>query len=167
MAKKKKKSQKSVGGSSSAADHRAASQTSTNDDNARSAIPQDNNDNIDNDLSLRIRDEETVLSAIYGDDDFTSTTGAWNCALYRIRVRSPDDTSNNNNRCGMTLSMQLDSKYPHTVPLLRISDVEGDALVGSSSAYLSALLNALQHKANECAMSGEVMGFELGRIVED
>lgn len=159
MAKKKKKnSQKSVGGSSSA-DQGATSQTLTND-NARSAFPQDN---IDNDLSLRRRDEETVLSAIYGDDDFTSKTGAWNCALYSIRVRSPDD----NNRCGMTLSMQLDSKYPHSVPLLRISDVEGDALAGSSSAYLSELLNALQHKAKECAMSGEVMGFELGRIVEE
>jgi len=161
MAKKKKKSQKSVGGISSA----DRAQTSTND-NARSAIPRDDSDNIDNDLSLRRRDEETVLSAIYGDDDFTSTTGACYRALYRIRVRSPDD-GNNNNRCGMTLSMQLDSKYPHTVPLLRISDVEGDALVESSSAYLSALLNALQHRAKECAISGEVMGFELGRIVED
>ena len=100
MAKKKKKSQKSVGGISSA----DRAQTSTND-NARSAIPRDDSDNIDNDLSLRRRDEETVLSAIYGDDDFTSTTGACYRALYRIRVRSPDD-GNNNNRCGMTLSMQ-------------------------------------------------------------
>jgi hypothetical protein len=181
MAKKKKKNtqQRLVGddgGSRSTDGHGgAASQTSTNDiiDSSinvkQPALPPQDNDIIDNDLSSRRQDEMTVLSAIYGEDDFTSTIGAWQCPLYRIRVRSPDNNNNNHHRCSMTLCMQLDSKYPKSVPLLRITDVEGDALLqtSSSSMYMSELLTALQSKSKECAMSGEVMGFELGRIVED
>ena len=48
------------------------------------------------DLSLQRHDEETVLSAIYGDD-FTLESGAWNCPVYKLRIRPASDVTDHNN----------------------------------------------------------------------
>ena len=77
------------------------------------------------DLSLQRHDEETVLAAIYGDD-FTLESGAWNCPVYKLRIRPASDVTdpnttttnhddNNNHynvrqqqqQCELTLSIQL------------------------------------------------------------
>ena len=49
------------------------------------------------DLSLQRHDEETVLAAIYGDD-FTLESGAWNCPVYKLRIRPASDVTDHNNR---------------------------------------------------------------------
>ncbi|KAL7471057.1 hypothetical protein ACHAXS_011340 [Conticribra weissflogii] len=126
------------------------------------------------DLSLLRHDEETVLSAIYGCD-FTLKSGAWNCPLFSIRIRpqseeaitsdstSPLNYPENANKanCELTLNIQLNKKYPYSVPLLQITNE-----VGLSSQQLAELLEKLQTKAKECASMGAVMGWELGQVVE-
>ena len=47
------------------------------------------------DLSLQRHDEETVLAAIYGDD-FTLESGAWNCPMYKLRIRPASDVTDHN-----------------------------------------------------------------------
>ena len=44
------------------------------------------------DLSRQRHDEITVLSAIYGDD-FAVESGAWNCPVYRLRIRPASDVT--------------------------------------------------------------------------
>ena len=44
------------------------------------------------DLSTQRHDEETVLTAIYGND-FTLESGAWNCPLYKLRIRPASDVT--------------------------------------------------------------------------
>ena len=128
------------------------------------------------DLSLQRHDEETVLSAIYGDD-FTLESGAWNCPVYKLRIRPASDVTdpnnttttalfNNNNDnhqqcCELTLSIQLTQKYPYSIPLLQIINS-----IGLIHSNLSDLLSRLSQKATECAQKGEVMGWELGQVCE-
>lgn len=45
------------------------------------------------DLSLARVDEETVLTAVYGDD-FTREQGVWGCARLNVHVRPPDTDAN-------------------------------------------------------------------------
>ena len=47
------------------------------------------------DLSLQRHDEETVLATIYGDD-FTLESGAWNCPVYKLRIRPASDVTDHN-----------------------------------------------------------------------
>eukprot|EP00984_Skeletonema_dohrnii_P014650 scaffold6166_cov85-Skeletonema_dohrnii-CCMP3373.AAC.1 len=128
------------------------------------------------DLSLQRHDEETVLSAIYGDD-FTLESGAWNCPVYKLRIRPASDVTNPNNTttallnnnntdnhqqcCELTLSIQLTQKYPYSIPLLQIINS-----IGLIHSNLSDLLSRLSQKATECAQKGEVMGWELGQVCE-
>ena len=139
----------------------------------------------DEDLSLQRHDEETVLSAIYGKD-FRMEQGAWNCPTYRIRIRPAGDVTDHGgsvnaglpqpehsrpnphdpnkveiNSCEVTLNIQLNQKYPHSKPLIQITDT-----VNVSTLQLSDLLRLLQAKATECSERGYVMGLELGQIVE-
>ena len=136
------------------------------------------------DLSSQRHDEETVLSAIYGDD-FTLEKGAWNCPLYKLRIRpasdvtdhggahhhdaqTTDDIMHNPNKdttseqIEITLNIQLHQKYPISVPLIQITNVKG----GLSNNQISELLSLLQAKAKECAELGQVMGWEMGQIGE-
>ena len=132
------------------------------------------------DLSLQRHDEETVLSAIYGKD-FRVEEGAWNCPTYRIRIRPASDVTDHGgsvepehrrpnphdpnkietNSCEVTLKMQLNQKYPHSKPLIQITDT-----VNVFNHQLAELLRLLQAKATECSERGYVMGLELGQIVE-
>ncbi|KAK1734261.1 eukaryotic translation initiation factor 2-alpha kinase [Skeletonema marinoi] len=125
------------------------------------------------DLSLQRHDEETVLSAIYGDD-FTLESGAWNCPVYKLRIRPASDVTDPNNTtalfnnndnnqqcCELTLSIQLTQKYPYSIPLLQIINS-----IGLIHSNLSDLLSRLSTKATECAQKGEVMGWELGQVCE-
>ncbi|KAL9183928.1 hypothetical protein ACHAXT_002014 [Thalassiosira profunda] len=141
------------------------------------------------DLSLQRHDEETVLSAIYGDD-FALEAGAWNCPLYKLRIRPASDVTDHGNgraaapassalephqvpnphdphngrgeaACELTLHIQLNRKYPFSVPMLKITDA-----VGVSNERTAELQQLLQAKASECAQRGEVMGWELGQVVE-
>ena len=41
------------------------------------------------DLSMARDDEETVLTAVYGED-FTREVGVWGCARLNVHVRPPD-----------------------------------------------------------------------------
>ena len=136
------------------------------------------------DLSSQRHDEETVLSAIYGDD-FTLEKGAWNCPLYKLRIRpasditdhggahhhdaqTTDDILHNPNKdtsseqIEITLNIQLHQKYPFSIPLIQITNVKG----GLSNNQISELLSLLQAKAKECAELGQVMGWEMGQIGE-
>ena len=136
------------------------------------------------DLSTQRHDEETVLTAIYGND-FTLESGAWNCPLYKLRIRPASDVTDhggggynahlsdhgshnpNNNAqndiqsCEVTLQIQLNQKYPYSVPLIQITNVSG-----VSTNQISELLSLLQVKAQECAEVGQVMGWELGQVIE-
>ncbi|EJK43991.1 hypothetical protein THAOC_37513, partial [Thalassiosira oceanica] len=140
------------------------------------------------DLSLQRHDEETVLSAIYGKD-FRVEEGAWNCPTYRIRIRPAGEVTDHGgsandaslpqpepehrrpnphdpnkieiNSCEVTLNIQLNQKYPHSKPLIQITDT-----VNVFNHQLSDLLRLLQAKATECSEKGYVMGLELGQIVE-
>ena len=144
------------------------------------------NDAIDHeDLSIQRHDEETVLSAIYGND-FTLQAGTWNCPLYKLRIRPANevtshgyDNSNNSSDgsvkqihnpnngkeedygCEVTLCIQLSKKYPHSVPLLQIINP-----VNVHMSEISTLMQLLQDKARECMELGQVMGWELGQVIE-
>ena len=125
------------------------------------------------DLSMQRHDEETALSAIYGND-FSSETGAWNCPLYKIRIRRASEVTDHggvhvhdaNNDDGkkieLTLQIQLNKKYPYSIPMIQLTNV-----IGCPTAKLSDLINLLQLKAKECADLGCVMGWELGQVVEE
>ena len=137
------------------------------------------------DLSSQRHDEETVLSAIYGND-FTLESGAWNCPLYKLRIRpasdvtdhgghnytsdsadvpyNPNKNANENDpqSCEVTLHIQLNQKYPYSVPLIQITNVKGCI----SNNQISELLSLLQSKAKECVELGQVMGWEMGQVVE-
>eukprot|EP00578_Thalassiosira_sp_NH16_P006270 CAMPEP_0181120618 /NCGR_PEP_ID=MMETSP1071-20121207/24259_1 /TAXON_ID=35127 /ORGANISM="Thalassiosira sp., Strain NH16" /LENGTH=1767 /DNA_ID=CAMNT_0023205299 /DNA_START=89 /DNA_END=5389 /DNA_ORIENTATION=+ len=138
---------------------------------------------IEEDLSLQRHDEETVLSAIYGDD-FTLETGAWNCPLYKLRIRPASDVTDHSGKgsahyhcssspgrddegkrhlksCELTLNIQLNQKYPYSVPLIQITNA-----VGLSTNQISELLRLLQCKAIKCSNMGAVMGWEMGQVVE-
>lgn len=140
------------------------------------------------DLSLQRRDEETVLAAIYGDD-FSLESGAWNCPVYKLRIRPASDvtdpnttatTTNHDNhdnarqQCELTLSIQLTQKYPYSIPLLQVLTNNNNSANNNDSdhhsfftpSHLSDLLSRLSTKATECAQKGEVMGWELGQVCE-
>jgi hypothetical protein len=42
------------------------------------------------DLSTARADEETVLAAVYGEEDFRRIPGVWGCAKLQVKVRPPD-----------------------------------------------------------------------------
>jgi hypothetical protein len=95
MAKKKKPKKRPNGGSGKV--DGGGGESDADNDNPKDAAPDPppaprlvGASGGEDDLSLRRRDEATVLSAIYGDD-FSSCTGAWGCPLYMIRAHSPDD----------------------------------------------------------------------------
>lgn len=122
------------------------------------------------DLSMQRHDEEMVLSAIYGDD-FSLETGAWNCPLYKIRIRpasevtdhgSANPDGNESTKKELTLQIQLNKKYPYSLPMIQITNV-----VGIPTQRMSELIVLLQTKAKECADLGQVMGWELGQVVEE
>jgi hypothetical protein len=124
------------------------------------------------DLSMQRHDEETALSAIYGND-FSLESGAWNCPLYKIRIRRASEVTDHgvvnehaNNadkkKIELTLQIQLNKKYPYSVPMIQLKN-----LVGIPIIRMSELLNLLQAKAKECANLGAVMGWELGQVVEE
>lgn len=194
MAKKKsKKKTKSKSGSidktaSTAATSDANATSQANGNNSRTNSPKpkpispDKKFPLEEDLSLQRHDEETVLSAIYGDD-FSLESGAWNCPLYKLRIRPASDVSDHGNdvaaasssdaprlphveglrdqSCELTLRIQLNRRYPYSVPLLQITDA-----VGVSTGRMSELLALLQAKARECADLGAVMGWEMGQVAE-
>ena len=124
------------------------------------------------DLSLQRHDEETVLSAIYGED-FTATAGAWNCPLYKLRIRpapsgAPPAAEVTANSCELTLTIQLNKKYPHSVPLIHLANTGNESSCFQiTTTQISELLNLLQIKAVEFASLGQVMGWELGQVVEE
>lgn len=124
------------------------------------------------DLSMQRHDEETALSAIYGND-FSLESGAWNCPLYKIRIRRASEVTdhggthvhNNHDdrkKMELTLQIQLNKKYPYSVPMIQLTNV-----IGIPTTRMSELLNLLQAKAKECADLGAVMGWELGQVVEE
>ena len=125
------------------------------------------------DLSMQRHDEETALSAIYGND-FSLESGAWNCPLYKIRIRRASEVTdhggcNDHNasnddgkKMELTLQIQLNKKYPYSIPMIQLTNV-----IGCPTTRLSELINLLQNKAKECADLGCVMGWELGQVVEE
>jgi ubiquitin-protein ligase len=132
---------------------------------------------ISEDLSMQRHDEETALSAIYGDD-FCLEAGAWSCPLYKIRIRRASEVTDhniggsndhkshrddtNNKKMELTLQIQLNKKYPCSVPMIQLTNV-----VGVPTTRMTELLCLLQSKAKECADAGAVMGWELGQVVEE
>lgn len=128
----------------------------------------------DEDLSMQRHDEETALSAIYGSD-FSLCVGAWNCPLYKIRIRRASEVTDHGgghqhdvNKCDdtkkmeLTLQIQLNKKYPYSIPMIQLTNV-----IGIPTTRMSELLHLLQTKAKECADTGVVMGWELGQVVEE
>ena len=140
------------------------------------------NNPTEEDLSIIREDEQTVLTAIYGPD-FTLEAGAWNQPLYKLRIRPASDVTDmggNNTEprhneqnphnphdedqlrsCELTLHIQLNQKYPYSLPLIQITNA-----VSVHSKEISELLTMLQTKARECADVGAPMGWEMGQIVE-
>lgn len=183
MAKKKKKSEKKGRSTSSAPLSGAPARAHQTVHGLAEEAARETED-----LSLQRHDEETVLSAIYGKD-FRVEEGAWNCPTYRIRIRPAGDVTDHGgsandaslpqpepehrrpnphdpnkieiNSCEVTLNIQLNQKYPHSKPLIQITDT-----VNVFNHQLSDLLRLLQAKATECSEKGYVMGLELGQIVE-
>ena len=202
MAKKKKKSKKRPNGRSGSideapsADHSATANTETinhvdgnnGKDRKSSALSTANKKEAEEeeDLSLQRHDEETVLSAIYGDD-FTAEMGTWNSPLYVIRVRpaseltggeaaprippaaaalppphNPNDEDDGGGRREVTLRIQLNTRYPRSVPLIQITDASREV----STRHIARLMALLQSKARECAAAGQVMGWEMAQVAE-
>ena len=150
---------------------------SNNHNNAAATFRKQQNDE---DLSLQRHDEQTVLSAIYGDD-FTLESGAWNCPVYKLRIRPASDVTdhhngsttvqlnNNNNTAAtaddddnnqqyeLTLSIQLTHKYPHSIPLLQITNNNSTTNLLAPNS-LSDLLARLSQKATECSQKGDLRG---------
>lgn len=67
------------------------SNSSDNDDRKTNLKNEVSNTNVPSyeDLSLCRADEETVLSAVYGDDFFRED-GVWGCSRLNVHVRPPD-----------------------------------------------------------------------------
>jgi len=113
------------------------------------------------DLSSTRTDEETVLSAVYGND-FTCHSGAWGCPKLQVAVRPPDTRNPQVVGCHLTLSVQLTRQYPYVPPTIKLLHV-----VGLSSAQQTVLQTQLHDRAVELAASGTVMVIELVQLVED
>jgi eukaryotic translation initiation factor 2-alpha kinase 4 len=112
------------------------------------------------DLSSARLDEETVLSAVYGDD-FTSSPGVWNCPCWAVNVR-PDILDSEKVGSRLTLCLQLNKKYPYVVPKIDTKNIEG-----LSPEEVKELHRQLQKRATELAQSGSVMMVELVQVAED
>ena len=82
---------------------------------------QQRHDAVEEDLSLQRHDDETVLSAIYGSD-FSLESGAWNCPLYKLRIRPALDVTNRgggdggNNNAAATTSETKSNNHHHCNP---------------------------------------------------
>eukprot|EP00550_Attheya_septentrionalis_P002446 CAMPEP_0198283486 /NCGR_PEP_ID=MMETSP1449-20131203/3055_1 /TAXON_ID=420275 /ORGANISM="Attheya septentrionalis, Strain CCMP2084" /LENGTH=1832 /DNA_ID=CAMNT_0043980097 /DNA_START=122 /DNA_END=5620 /DNA_ORIENTATION=+ len=112
------------------------------------------------DLSMCRNDEETVLSAVYGDD-FTRRNGVWGCARILVRVRPPDINSENVGS-ELTLSVQLGKQYPYVVPTIEFENVRG-----VTATEQQELMSQLIERGHECAQAGSVMVCELVQVTED
>ena len=75
------------------------------------------------------------------------------------------DDDDNNQQYELTLSIQLTHKYPHSIPLLQITNNNSTTNLLAPNS-LSDLLARLSQKATECSQKGEVMGWELGQVCE-
>ena len=112
------------------------------------------------DLSSARFDESTVLEAVYGDD-FSSATGAWNCPTWAVNVQPPDiDTETIGSR--LTLSLQLNKKYPYVIPKIDTKNIQG-----LSPAEVKELHVKLHARASELAAIGSPMMVELVQVAED
>lgn len=112
------------------------------------------------DLSMSRADEETVLTAIYGDD-FTREIGVWGSSRLNVHVRPPD-TDRHQVGSELTLSVQLGKQYPYAVPTIQLRKVTG--LSKNEQQELSGFLD---NRARECAQTGSVMMCELVQVAED
>ena len=112
------------------------------------------------DLSMSRADEETVLTAVYGDD-FTRQVGVWGCAKLQVNCRPPD-VDRDHIGSELTLSVQLGKQYPYVVPTVELRNVKG-----LSKDEQRELLQRLDVRAHECAQVGSVVVCELVQIVED
>lgn len=112
------------------------------------------------DLSMTRLDEETVLTAVYGED-FTRQDGVWGCARLSVNVRPPDvDRAHIGSQ--LTLSVQLGKQYPYVVPKMELCNVSG-----LNKNEQRELMQQLETRARECARMGAVMMCELVQVVED
>lgn len=112
------------------------------------------------DLSMARVDEETVLTAVYGED-FTREDGVWGCARLNVHVRPPD-TEREHVGSELTLSVQLAKQYPYVVPKTEFRNV-----TGLSKQEQRELMKQVEKRAQECAQVGSVMMCELVQVVED
>lgn len=112
------------------------------------------------DLSSQRIDEETVLSAVYGQD-FSKVQGAWGAPRLEVNV-SPPDLDPEKIGCKLKLSVLLGKKYPYVVPTIEIKDVKG-----LSKNEQAALVKSLRQRAFELAEVGSVMVCELVQVAED
>ena len=112
------------------------------------------------DLSLARTDEETVLTAVYGED-FSREIGVWGCAKLAVHVRPPD-IEREHVGSELTLSAQLAKQYPYVQPKLELCHV-----TGLSKQEQKDLMCQLEKRAQECASVGSVMMCELVQVVED
>jgi translation initiation factor 2-alpha kinase 4 len=112
------------------------------------------------DLSLTRTDEETVLTAVYGED-FSRETGVWGCAKLSVHVRPPD-IQREHVGSELTLSAQLAKQYPYVSPKMELCHV-----TGLSKNEQKDLMCQLEKRAQECASVGSVMMCELVQVVED
>jgi len=112
------------------------------------------------DLSMARVDEETVLTAVYGED-FTRQDGVWGCARLSVQVRPPD-TDRAHVGSELLLSVQLGKQYPYVVPKLELCNV-----TGLNKEEQRELMCQLEKRAQECAKVGAVMMCELVQVAED
>lgn len=112
------------------------------------------------DLSMARVDEETVLTAVYGED-FTREDGVWGCARLNVHVRPPD-TDREHVGSELVLSIQLGKQYPYVVP-----KIEFRTVTGLNKTEQRELMKQLETRAQECAQVGSVMMCELVQVVED
>ena len=114
---------------------------------------------IYDDLTVIRADEETVLSAVYGDD-FCKKIGVWGSPLLTVNVR-PDIPKE---RIGsqLTLCCQLSNKYPMVVPKIELQNVQG-----LTSSEISDLMKQLSDTAVSLSKTASPMVCDLVQIVED
>lgn len=112
------------------------------------------------DLSMTRVDEETVLSAVYGND-FVKKGGPWGSKIMSVIVRPPDISSS---KVGSTvvLNIQIGKKYPYFQPKVNLSDVKG-----LSNVEQAELTKQLNERCLDLASNGSVMVCELVQVTED
>lgn len=111
------------------------------------------------DLSLARSDEETVLRAVY-EDDFECIPGVWGVQQFNIKCRPDTDAKNIGST--LTLSVQLNKKYPYAPPTIQLNNVKG-LLVDEEKE----MLQILKDQATKLSTSGSVFVCDLVQSVEE